>query len=111
MSPLFVVISSETLGKGEDDLGRLLMGNFLKALGEEERRPTAIFLMHRAVLLATGKSDAVELLEYLRDRGVVILLCRTCVEYYGVREMVSVGEISGMQRLVEMVSTGRAVFI
>lgn len=111
MRPLFVVISSDTLGSGEEDLGRLLMGNFLKALGGEEELPSAIFLVQRGVLLATGHFDTVELLEYLEERGVDILLCRTCVEYYGEGNNIVVGEISGMERLAGMVRTGRVVFI
>lgn len=111
MKPLYVVLSSDRLGEGKEELGKLLMGNFLKILGGQSDHPSAIFLINRGVYLATGSSVAVDFLGHLREQGVGIYICKTCVEYYGVYEEIALGEISGMGKLVEMVTTGRVAFI
>ncbi len=111
MKPLYIVLSSDRLGEGEEELGKLLMGNFLKILGGEDDPPSAIFLINRGVYLATDASVAVDFLVHLREQGVVIYLCQTCVEFYGISKELALGEISGMGKLVEMVTTGRVTFI
>jgi selenium metabolism protein YedF len=111
MRPLYVVVGSDQLGEGEKDLGKLLMANFLKMLGGERELPSAIFFMNRGVFLATGSTDAVDFLKHLQEQGVSILLCQTCVEYYGIGKELALGEISGMGKLVEMVTSGRVAFV
>lgn len=111
MMPLFIVVSSDKLGEGEKDLGELLMGNFLKSVASESQLPTAVFLVNRGVFLATASSAAADFLSHLQEQEVSILLCQTCVEYYDIGKEVAVGEISGMSKLAEMVTSGRVVFI
>lgn len=111
MLPLYIVVSSDRLGEGDEGLGTLLMANFLKSVGNESGIPSAIFLVNRGVLLATASSAAAEFLVHLKEQSVSILLCQTCVEFYGIDKSVVVGEISGMGKLAEMVASGRVVFL
>ncbi len=111
MMPLCIVVSSDRLGEGEKELGELLMGNFLKSVACESELPSAVFLTNRGVFLATGSSAAADFLDHLQKQGVSILLCQTCVEYYGIGKEIAVGEISGMSKLAEMVTSGRVVFL
>jgi len=40
-----LLLSSETMGQGDDTLGGMLMANFLRVLGESDRRTALICLV------------------------------------------------------------------
>lgn len=82
-------------GIGEGELGRKLLDRFLVALSEGAILPQEILLLNRAVLLCVdSKREATKELLYLERKGVKILACKTCLEYYGVLDKMSVGEVS-----------------
>ena len=109
--PLVLVVSSEYMGRGEhDELGHLLVRAFFHTLGEVEPLPqTIVFYNSGAKLVARG-SPIVEDLEALAEQGIEILACGTCLEYYGLKDKLAVGEISNMYTIAEtMLGAARAV--
>lgn len=97
-----VLIGSHVLGNGDDKLGTLLMSNFLRLLGQREELPKFIILWNGGVKLAANDSETVEFLMMLEDRGVCIISCRTCVEYFGLDASIGAGEIDGMVRIQDV---------
>ena len=109
--PLVLVVSSEFMGRGEhDELGQILARAFFHTLGEVEPLPqTIVFYNSGAKLVAQG-SPIVEDLEALAEQGIEILACGTCLEYYGLKDKLAVGEISNMYTIAEtMLGAGRVV--
>ncbi|MBC7254816.1 MAG: sulfurtransferase-like selenium metabolism protein YedF [Chloroflexi bacterium] len=96
-----VVISSDRMGRGEDDLGAILMRSFLYALGEVEPVPQTMIFFNTGVKLTTEGSPVLEELAALQARGVEILVCGTCLDYFGLKERVQVGTISNMYTIAE----------
>lgn len=96
-----VYINSQVLGVGDDALGAILMGAFLKTLPELEPRPNRLILINSGVRLASEGSNVLEALGKLSEKGVEIVSCGTCLDYYGLKEKLRVGKISNMYDIAE----------
>jgi selenium metabolism protein YedF len=94
-----ILIESDTLGEPDAKLGAVLMSNYLRLLSEREKLPDYIVLLNGGVRLATRASSVLEYLKKLEDRGVEIVSCLTCVEYFGIESDIAVGKIDGMKSI------------
>jgi selenium metabolism protein YedF len=109
-APTVVAISSNAMGRGDDELGQVLLRNYLHTLGEVTPRPNTIIFFNSGVMLAVEGSQALDDLRALADQGVRVLLCRSCVEYFDLEERVAVGEISNMYAISEaMLRAGKVI--
>ncbi len=77
-----ILIQSEGLGRGNDQLGLMLMTNFLRLLGESKDKPAVLIFWNAGVKLACEGSEVLVYLKKLEEQGVEILACTTCLEYY-----------------------------
>lgn len=92
------------MGNGDDELGRILLRAFINSLREATRMPSSVVLYNAGVKLALEQTDTALTLRELEDRGVSILICGTCVDFYGVKERLSVGMISNMYKITLVLS-------
>jgi len=99
--PLVVLLASSTVGSGDDTLGEVLMRAFLHTLQEVEPRPDVIICMNSGVRLAVRGSPVVEDLQRLVNGGAELLICGTCLDYFGLKDEVAVGVISNMYTIAE----------
>ena len=98
---IVVYINSNLLGIGDEALGSILMRSFLKTLFDLETKPVRLILINSGVRLATEGSEVLETLKKLSDEGVEILACGTCLDFYGLKEKLRVGEISNMYDIAQ----------
>lgn len=91
-----VLITTDRLGHGDDELARILMRNFLYSLARAEERPAAVALMNGGVRLACEGSDSLDDLRLLAEAGVAIRACGTCLDYLGLTDSLAVGEVGTM---------------
>lgn len=96
-----VVISSNLMGTGNDELGKVLMKGFIYALAGLDQLPEAILFYNGGVQLTCEGSDSLEDLKGLEEQGVEILSCGTCLDYYQLKEKLSVGTVTNMYTIVE----------
>lgn len=96
-----VVISSDRLGRGNEELGALLMGAFLYALTQCDRKPRRIILMNHGVRLATVDMVAVPRLQELVGGGVELLVCGTCLDVLELKDELKLGTVSNMYSIAE----------
>jgi selenium metabolism protein YedF len=89
------------LGRGNDELGMMLMANFLRLLGESREKPAALVLMNTGVRLVGEGSWALTHLKALEGQGVEILACRTCLEYFELTDKQKVGKPTNMAKTIE----------
>lgn len=101
-----IFIPSDRIGHGDDELGALLMRGFIYALAEGTERPERIILMNAGVKLAIDDSDSLANLKRLCERGVEILACGTCLEFFGLKERLAVGRVSNMYEIAELLLKG-----
>lgn len=98
---LIVVISSDKMGEGDEDLGRLLMKGFLYALTQQETLPETVLLYNGGARMSCEGSVSVEDLKNLEAQGVEILTCGTCLNHYGLTEKLAVGSVTNMYEIAE----------
>lgn len=99
-----VAVSSLCMGKGDAKLGSLLIKSFLNVLPELDSLPEAICFYNEGVRLACADSPVLESLKTLEGKGVSLVVCGTCVEFYGLKEQVAVGKISNMYHIATLLS-------
>jgi selenium metabolism protein YedF len=96
-----VYINTHLMGIGEEALGAILMRSFLKTLLELETKPSRLILINSGVRLATEGSEVLETLGKLSEKGIEILSCGTCLDFYGLKEKLKVGKISNMYDIAQ----------
>lgn len=104
-----MLITSDLLGDGPQDLGRLLMRNFIHTLLETRDLPTQIFFMNRGVLLTSEGSDVLEALEKIAGMGVDIFSCGLCLDFFDLKTKLRVGGTTNMLTAVDTLLTAGQV--
>lgn len=91
-----IVFSSNKMGQGDDELGAILMKAFIHTILSLEALPSTLIFYNSGVLLAAEDSGAADDLQYLHDKGVEILICGTCVNFYNIGDKIKTGTLSNM---------------
>ncbi len=91
-----VFVDGETMGRGNDELGKILIRAFLNTLKELEVRPWRMVFLNTGVRLVTSDSEYIGILKEIESLGVEIVLCGTCLDYFDLKDKVGVGRISNM---------------
>jgi selenium metabolism protein YedF len=99
--PVVVLISGNGMGRGDDELGGILIRSFLHTLEEVQPLPDTIIFLNAGVKLTIEGSLVVEDLEALEERGVEILACGTCLGHFGLKDKIVVGQVSNMYSIAE----------
>ena len=97
---LLLVLDSSGLGDGEPDLGEKLVKAFLKVLLESRDLPAKIICMNSGIFLTTSGSPMLDIMQGFAEQGSEILSCGTCLEYYGRKESLEVGQVTNMRDTV-----------
>jgi selenium metabolism protein YedF len=108
MAKRFLILS-DRVGSGDDDLGRILMRNFLYTLARADDTPAAVALMNGGVRLACEGSDSLDDLVLLVEKGVPVRACGTCLDYLGLAGALRVGEVGTMVASVDGLLGGEQV--
>lgn len=104
-----VVIGSDKMGAGSEELGAKLMENFVYALTEQDSLPKVIAFYNSGVNLAAKNEKTISDLKKLEAQGCEILSCGVCLDFYGLKDSLKVGSISNMYRIVEIMRTNNVV--
>ena len=99
-----ILLTSDQLGKGEQELGEGILETFFTILKQKEELPVAVFCMNRGVFALSEQSLVSLQLKELEEKGVDILACKTCVDYYELDGQLGAGQISGMDHFIELAS-------
>jgi selenium metabolism protein YedF len=96
-----ILVTSEVFGRGEAELGSILMRGFFHTLNEVEPLPRGIIFINSGVRLVAEGSEVLDDLHALCGKGIEILACGTCLKYYGLIDKVAVGQVSNMYTIAE----------
>jgi selenium metabolism protein YedF len=96
-----IYINSQLFGGGDEALGSFLMKAFLKTLLDLENQPSRLILVNSGVQLAAEGSKVLEALQTLSERGVEIVCCGTCIDFYELKGKIRVGGISNMYDILQ----------
>jgi selenium metabolism protein YedF len=96
-----VVINSDKMGSGNDELGKVLIKGFIFAITQLDTLPKTMLFYNGGASLTCEGSDSLEDLKLLESEGVEILTCGTCLDYYHLKEKLAVGGVTNMYSIVE----------
>ena len=96
-----VAVDSDTMGRGSEELGRVLMKGFLFAVSQLSPLPKTVLFYNGGAKLTVEGSASLEDIRSLAAQGVEILTCGTCLNHYGLTEQLAVGSVTNMYTIVE----------
>ena len=99
--PLVLVVSSDVMGRGNEELGNILIRGFFHTLGEVEPLPQTVIFFNTGVRLACEDSQVLDDLRALAKADVELLVCGTCLGYFDLTEKLAVGQVSNMYDIAE----------
>lgn len=95
-----VLVGTDRMGTGDDELGRKLILNFIGTLKEMGPELWRLVFLNAGVKLTIGQSPALPALRELAEAGIQILVCGTCLDHFGLLEQKLVGETTNMLDIV-----------
>lgn len=96
-----ILITSNSIGKGDETLGQVLIKGYIYTLSEMDALPKYIMFVNSGVKLTTEGSESIADLKVLEDRGVEILSCGTCLDYLNIGlDQLAVGSVTNMYTIV-----------
>lgn len=96
-----ILVTSNGMGDGPADLQQKLIFNYFTLLNQSNLLPGAICFYTEGVKLCIEGSPVLDVLASLEKKGVRLILCSTCLDYFNLKEQVRVGIIGGMSDIIE----------
>ncbi len=90
------------MGSGDQELSLLLATNYLKIIDEENDLPKFIVFYNEGVKLLCTGSPAIDVLKSIEQKGVKLLACKTCLNYYNLMDKIEVGMGSTMVDIIDL---------
>ena len=94
-----IFVNKEIIGTGNEELGQSLMKMFIYTISEGEDLPKSILFMNGGVKVPSLNEQGIEHLKVLQDKGVELLVCGACLNFYGLEDKLEVGKISNMYEI------------
>ena len=104
-SGLSILVASNLLGNGDEKLGETLMKVYINTLAETDVLPENLMFLNSGVKLTCEGSDVLDSLNALKNKGVNIISCGACLDFYNLKENLKVGEIGNMYQIIEIMNT------
>jgi intracellular sulfur oxidation DsrE/DsrF family protein len=101
VSDTVILITRNGMGDGEPALQQKLIQTYLKLLDENSVHPAVICFYTEGVRLVVDGSPVLDTLKSLEARGVRLVLCSTCLNYFNLADKVRVGVVGGMTDILE----------
>lgn len=90
------VFTRNGMGEAPEGLQQTLVAKFLSLAAQAEEKPAKILFYTEGVKLVCEGSPVLQWLRILEDAGVELIVCSTCLEYFGLIHKVRVGKVGGM---------------
>jgi len=105
-----VFVADRGLGRSDPELGGLLMRAFMATVADLPQPPDVVVLMQGGVRLACEGSPVLEALARLQENGAQVLVCGTCLDFFGLMDKLKAGRISNMAEIVDsLMAAGRVI--
>jgi selenium metabolism protein YedF len=106
---LVVVVPADTMGRGNDALGGVLMRAYIKTIKSLSPLPTKIFFYNAGVKLTATESDLIAPLKELAGLGVGIYSCGTCLDFLNLKDSLLVGQVTNMFEIMDAMAQASKV--
>ena len=100
-SDAIILITKDGMGTAHTELQHKLLDTYLRLVLENNSLPAAICFYTEGVKLVTEGSPFLERLAQIEQKGVRLVICSTCLNYFDLVDKVRVGIVGGMQDILE----------
>jgi selenium metabolism protein YedF len=97
-----IQVTQNGMGTGSEELGLKLITNYFKLLDADGRTPKIIVFYNAGVKLICENSPALEALQNLSKKGVQLLACKTCLEFFTLTDKIKVGTVGSMPDIITL---------
>ena len=102
-----ILVATNLLGNGDDRLGETLMKVYINTLVESEILPENLIFINGGVKLTCTGSDVLDSLNSMKEKGVNIISCGACLDFYNLKDELKVGEIGNMYQIIDLMNRSR----
>ena len=99
-----IAVDSDAMGRGDAELGHILMKGLIYALAHQESVPKTMLFYNGGASLTCEGSESLEDIKELESRGTQILTCGTCLDFYGIREKLAVGGVTNLYEIAKVIA-------
>lgn len=101
MKDTVVLVTNNGMGNADEKLQQLLFGKYIELLSQNGNLPAALCFYTDGVKLVCEGSPVLEGLRNLENKGVRLIVCSTCLNYFELATKVQVGIVGGMGDILE----------
>ncbi|WP_372642132.1 DsrE family protein [Ancylomarina sp.] len=101
-SNTLVQIDKNGMGTGNEELGLILISNYLKLSLNNDQLPKIITFYNAGVKLTCSDSPVLDTLKDMEKAGVKLIICKTCLNFYKIENQVEVGIQGTMQDILTL---------
>ena len=87
--------------KEDQDFSANLLNLFLQTLLQSGHEPRAILMVNSGVKLMDPDGPYIKVLTELREKGIEVLACGLCLDYYGLKSKVQIEQVTNMFAICE----------
>ncbi|MCX5864474.1 MAG: sulfurtransferase-like selenium metabolism protein YedF [Deltaproteobacteria bacterium] len=106
---LVIVVPADTMGRGSEALGGVLMRAYIKTIKHLSPLPAKIFFYNAGVKITATESDLIAPLRELADLGVEIYSCGTCLDFFNLKDTLLVGKSTNMFEIMDAMAQAHKV--
>lgn len=97
---ILLQVIHDGMGAADPALQHTLLRKYLLLLQENHSVPGAICFYTSGVKMVAEGSPVLDVLQALEAHGVRLIICKTCLDYFGLTEKVRVGTVGGMGDII-----------
>ena len=101
MKDTIIQITNNGMGKADEILQHKLIGKYLELIQQNDSLPNAICFYTDGVKLVVEGSPVLEQLRCLETKGVRLIVCSTCLDYFNLTDKIQLGIVGGMTDIIE----------
>lgn len=101
-SNTLVQIDKKGMGTGSEELGLILISNYLKLSLANEQLPKIITFYNAGVQLACTDSPILDTLKEIEKTGVKMIICKTCINFFNIQDKLEIGVLGTMQDILTL---------
>ena len=99
-----VAVDTDSMGRGSEELGHILMKGLIYALAHQDQVPDTMLFYNGGARLTCEGSESLEDIRELESRGTKVLTCGTCLDFYGIRNKLAVGGVTNLYAIAQIVA-------
>jgi selenium metabolism protein YedF len=101
MNDAIILVTNNGMGKADLALQHKLIAKYFELLLQNDNLPNAVCFYTEGVKLTVTGSPVLEQLKALEAKGVRLIICSTCLDFYSLSHQIQVGIVGGMSDIIE----------